>query len=125
MQLADHRIESVAESRAQYLLWSQGLPPFEPQYEVRDANGHVVARLDFALPQLGVFLEIDGRAKYFDRPDGKRLEQVLFEEREREKLVCRLTGWVCIRISWADLARPGRLAREIRAVLASRRTPAV
>jgi hypothetical protein len=125
LQLADHRIESVAESRALYFLWSQSLPAFEPQYEVRDTDGRVVARLDFALPELGVFLEIDGRAKYVDRRDGKSLEQVLFEEREREKLVCRLTGWVCLRISWADLGRPGRLAREIRAVLSSRRTRVV
>jgi hypothetical protein len=124
LTLADHRIESVAESRAQHLFWAQGLPRFEPQCEVRDGVGRLVARVDFALPELGVFLEIDGRSKYFERRGSKSLEQVLFEERQREKLICRLTGWICIRISWADLACPERLAREIRAVLATRRTTA-
>jgi hypothetical protein len=123
MALADSRIESVAESRALHMFWAQGLPKPVPQYEVRDSRGRVVARVDFALPELGVFFEIDGRVKYFEPRQGKPMEQVLYEEREREKLVCRLTGWICIRITWADLAQPDRLAREIRAVLASRRTP--
>jgi hypothetical protein len=122
--LADPRVESVAESRAQHMFWSQGLPKPEPQYEILDPQGRVVARVDFALPDLGAFYEIDGGVKYFQRRDGKSMEQVLFEERQREKLICRLTGWICIRITWADLARPQRLAREIRALLAARRTPA-
>jgi hypothetical protein len=120
LRLADRRIESVGESRTQYMLWSQGLPRFEPQVEIRDLNGRFVARVDFALPELGVFLEFDGRIKYDNLPAGKTLDQVLREEREREKLICRLTGWVCIRISWKDLENPARLAREIRAILASR-----
>ena len=121
LQLADPRIESVGESRTCHFLWRHGLPRFEPQYQVRDANGRVIARLDFALPELGVFLEFDGQVKYDNLPPGKTLAQVLREEREREKLICRLTGWVCIRISWKDLERPERLAHEIRTILASRR----
>jgi hypothetical protein len=35
-------------------------------------------------------------------------------------LVCLLTGWVCIRVTWEDLNRPEQLARRIRAVIASR-----
>jgi hypothetical protein len=121
LKLADPRIESVGESRTCHFLWKQGLPWFEPQYEIRDSTGRLVARVDFALPELGVFLEFDGRVKYDQLPPGKTLTQVLREEREREKLVCRLTGWVCIRISWKDLEHPGRLAHEIRTILASRR----
>ena len=122
LALADGRIESVGESRTSYLLWSQGLPRFEPQVKVRDHTGRVVARVDFALPEFGVFLEFDGRIKYDQLPSGKTLEQVLREEREREKLICRLTGWVCIRIGWRDLENPERVAHEIRAILASRRS---
>jgi hypothetical protein len=125
LRLADTRIESVAESRASHMFWSQALPYAEPQYKIRDGSGRVVARVDFAIPELGVFFEIDGRVKYLQRRRGKSLEQVLIEEREREKLICRLTGWVCIRITWADLAHPTRLAREIRAILRSRRTTAL
>jgi hypothetical protein len=122
--LADPRIESVGESRTAYMLWSQHLPYFEPQYKIRDASGRVVARVDFALPSLGVFLEFDGKQKYLEFRGEKSLDQVLLEERQRERLVCRLTGWVCIRITWADLAYPERLAREIRSVLLSRRPTA-
>ena len=121
LRLADPRIESAGESRTWHFLWKQGLPRFEPQYEIRDSNGRVIARVDFALPELGVFLEFDGNVKYNNLPPGKTLAQVLREEREREKLICRLTGWVCIRISWKDLERPERLAHEIRSILASRR----
>jgi hypothetical protein len=122
--LADPRIESVGESRTAYMLWSQGLPYFEPQYKIRDSNGRVVARVDFALPNLGVFLEFDGMQKYLELRGEKSLDQVMLEERQRERLVCRLTGWVCIRITWADLAHPERIAREIRSVLLSRRPTA-
>ena len=119
--LADHRVESVAESLFVHLAWTQALPRMEPQYAIRDRFGSVVARVDFALPELGVFFEIDGRVKYENLPAGQSLEQVLKQERDREKLVCRLTGWVCIRITWRDLMQPERLAREIREVLRSRR----
>ena len=81
--------------------------------------------MDFALPELGVFLEFDGRVKYDNLPPGKTLAQVIREEREREKLICRLTGWVCIRISWKDLDNPTRLAHEIRSILVSRRSAPV
>jgi hypothetical protein len=33
-------------------------------------------------------------------------------------MICGLTGWRCIRITWADLLNPGRTAARIRAVLA-------
>ena len=35
-----------------------------------------------------------------------------------EDLVRELTGWICIRVTWADLADPARLAARIRAALA-------
>ena len=122
--IADARIESVGESRTAYVIWSQRLPKFEPQYKIRDATGVVVARVDFAAESLGVFLEFDGRVKYLQDRQGRTLEEVLFEERRREALICSITGWVCVRITWADLANPGRLARRIRAAIDSRRTTA-
>ena len=44
----------------------------------------------------------------------------LLREKRREEQICALTGWVCIRITWEDLARPRLLARRIRRLLASR-----
>lgn len=115
LRLADHRIESVAESRFVFLAWNQHLPAPEPQLEIADANGVVRARVDFAWPEYGVFLEVDGRVKYekYLRP-GESVVDVVLREKKREELVCRLTGWRCLRVDWADLENPVRTARWIR-----------
>ena len=77
--------------------------------------------MDFAWPELGVFLEFDGREKYTRyRLPGESLEDYLMREKERAELVCLLTGWTCLRISWADLFRPELLAVRIRGVMAAR-----
>ena len=123
LRLCDAAIESVGESRAWFMFWQQGLPRPVPQVEVRDESGNVIARLDFAWPDLGVFLEFDGREKYTRyRRAGETLEDFLMREKRREERVCQLTGWVAIRISWADLEDPARLARRIRRILDSRRS---
>jgi hypothetical protein len=68
-----------------------------------------------------VFLEIDGRLKYEHfRREGETLEQFLMREKRREELICQLTGWICIRLTWADLEHPVRTARRIRRVLEGR-----
>lgn len=118
LRLADHRIESVGETRTFFLCWRHGLPAPVPQYAVRDASGHEFARLDFAWPELGVWLEFDGKAKYsrHARP-GEDAADVVFREKKREDRIRELTGWRCIRLTWADLASPERTAARIRAVL--------
>jgi hypothetical protein len=63
-RLADHRIESVAESRAFHLFWREHLPRPEPQVEVYDEAGRLVGRIDFAWIAHGVFAEMDGKLKY-------------------------------------------------------------
>lgn len=121
LALADARMESVAESRTFYMCRQQGLPRPEPQVAVLDERGHVVARVDFAWPEHGVFLEFDGRVKYErHRREGETLEQFLMREKKREESICMLTGWVCLRISWADLHTPVLTAARIRRVLESR-----
>lgn len=118
LRLADPRIESVGEARTLHLCFSQQLPRPVPQMEIRDANGDIVARVDFAWPELGVFLEFDGRVKYEKLlKEGERASDVVIREKAREELICRLTGWRCIRITWADLADPVRTAALIRRIL--------
>ena len=120
-RLADHRIESVAESRAFYFFWREHLPRPEPQVEVYDEDGRLVGRMDFAWASDGVFAEMDGKLKYLTmRRDGETLDEFLLREKRREAQICALTGWVCIRITWEDLARPRLLARRIRKILESR-----
>ena len=121
LRLSDPRFESVGESRTYYLCFREQLPMPEPQYVVRDDSGRIVGRVDFAWPELGVFLEFDGNVKYekFLR-EGERPSDVVVREKEREQEICRITGWRCIRISWADLAHPARTAAMIRRALAPR-----
>ncbi|NYE36820.1 hypothetical protein F4692_001953 [Nocardioides cavernae] len=121
VHLADGRLESVGEDRFSYLVHRQGLPRPEPQHEVFDEHGTLVAYLDFAWPEVGVFVEFDGRVKYEKhRREGESLADFVMREKKREELVCLLTGWTCIRVTWADLARPELLAARIRKVLAAR-----
>lgn len=117
--LADKRCESVGESRTLNLCWEQHLPRPEPQHEVRDRDGNVVARVDFAWPRLGVFLEFDGKVKYLKhRREGESIVDCVLREKRREEMVCRLTGWRCVRLIWADLYHPARTAARIREVFA-------
>lgn len=111
LRLMDHRIESVGESRTSYLMWRAGLPVPVPQFEVRDHRGAIVARLDFALPEHKVWIEFDGKEKYLQHlREGEKPGDAVFREKKREDLVRRLTGWRCIRITWADLEHPVRTA---------------
>ena len=120
--MADGRLESVAETRTAFLCHEQRLPRPEPQVVVHDETGYEFARVDFAWVRHGVFLEFDGRIKYeYLRRPGETLEAFLMREKRREERICQLTGWVCIRISWADLENPVATATRIRRLLDSRR----
>ncbi|TYL45288.1 hypothetical protein FXB39_19000 [Nocardioides sp. BGMRC 2183] len=119
LRLVDPRIESVGETRLSYLLWREHFPRPVSQFEVYDGED-LVAQLDFALPELGVWIEFDGRVKYekYRRP-GESIADVVVREKGRENRVCELTGWRCLRVTWADLARPDLLARRLRDLIDS------
>jgi hypothetical protein len=120
-RLSDGRLESAAESRALHLIWRHHLPRPVPQLAIYDERGRLIGIVDFAWPEQGVFLEVDGRQKYsLFRREGESLEDFLMREKRREELICRVTGWVCVRITWADLATPELTARRIRRILESR-----
>jgi hypothetical protein len=122
LAMADHRPESVAETRAMWLCHEHRLPRPVPQVPILDERGREFARVDLAWPSYGVFLEVDGRLKYeMHRREGETLEQFLMREKRREEQICQLTGWVCVRLTWADLENPIRTAARIRRVLDSRR----
>jgi len=114
-RLATEKPESVGENRSWFLFWRQGLPLPEPQYEIRDEHGNVIARVDFAWPELRVFVEFDGRIKYEPASDGESPTAIVLREKRREERICEMTGWRCIRITWADLYHPERTAARIRA----------
>jgi hypothetical protein len=75
--------------------------------------------LAIAWPELKVFLEFDGKEKYLKfRREGESVVDAVLREKKREERICRLTGWRCIRITWADLYRPAETIADIRSVLA-------
>jgi hypothetical protein len=117
LRLADGRIESIGETRFFYMCWAQGLPLPIPQYKIYDGHGRVVAIVDFAWPELGLFVEFDGKIKYKapDR-DGETVVDVVLREKKREELVCRITDWRCLRVVWPDLYRPEHTAATIRSL---------
>ena len=119
ISLADGRRASVGESRTSHLLWGSGLPMPEPQVHVYDERGDLVGIVDFAWPELKVFLEFDGKEKYLKfRREGESVVDAVLREKKREERICRLTGWRCIRITWADLYRPAETIAYLRSVLA-------
>lgn len=123
LQRAQPLCESVGESRFWHLCHVLNLPIPEPQFIVRDSTGEVVARLDFAWPELGVFVEFDGMTKYHRPFDGESLIDAVLREKAREDHVRELTGWRCVRVTWADLSdRPRLEARLRRAFAAAKRT---
>ena len=117
LRLANGKCESVGESRTWYLCWRQHLPMPQPQYIIKDRWGLEFARVDFAWPELKVFLEFDGKSKYLKylKP-GESVTDAVLREKKREELICELTGWRCLRITWADLYHPERVAARIRAL---------
>ncbi|WP_148613232.1 type IV toxin-antitoxin system AbiEi family antitoxin domain-containing protein [Nocardioides rubriscoriae] len=115
LRQVDGRAESVGETRLRYLCWAQRLPAPQVNYEIRDASGRVVARVDLAWPELGVFVEFDGMMKYGRLlKDGESVKDAVVREQRREEMICGLTGWVCVRVVWADLERPVATADRIR-----------
>lgn len=119
---ADPRISSIGEGRSWHLFFEHRIPRPELQVEVLDDNGLLIGIVDFLWRDPGVFMEFDGRVKYaVHRRPGETLEQYLMREKRREEAICAATGWVCIRITWADLSRPVTTARRISRLLESRR----
>ncbi len=114
VRLVREGANSVGESLGRHLCWEQHLPEPRLQFEVYDDHGILVGRTDFAWPDFGVFGEFDGLGKYgrLRRP-GETIEQAVIREKRREDLLRELTGWLMIRMIWAELFRPEETARRI------------
>jgi hypothetical protein len=123
LRLAHPKIESIGEGRTYFMCFRHSIPMPEPQVEIPDGFGQIVARVDFAWPQFKVFLEFDGKIKYQKLlKEGESVTDVVLREKKREEMICRLTGWRCIRITWADLENPAATVAMIKRELA--RAPA-
>jgi hypothetical protein len=115
LRRATDACESVGESRFWHLCAAFGLPTPVPQFAITDGTGHTRYRLDFAWPEMGVFAEFDGKIKYTaPLKPGESPADVVFREKRREDEIRELTGWICVRITWADLADPVALVARVR-----------
>lgn len=112
LAFADPMSESPGESLARDIIARLRFPAPVLQFPVQTVRG--TYRFDFAWPDLRAALEFDGKSKYFDY---KPTAQVIYEEREREKLLTE-QGWRILRIGWKDLfderGMKGRLLRLLR-----------
>ncbi|NHA66674.1 type IV toxin-antitoxin system AbiEi family antitoxin domain-containing protein [Phycicoccus flavus] len=106
----DGRRESVGESRCALDLAVAGIVA-TPQVDVRDDDGELVGRVDFLVEGTHVIVEFDGKVKY-----GSGDPAVLWAEKRREDRLRRL-GYVVVRVTWADLEHPGRVAARVRAAI--------
>ncbi|HEY3096691.1 MAG TPA: DUF559 domain-containing protein [Acidimicrobiia bacterium] len=100
---------SILETRFRQLLRRAGLPSPVSQYEVYDGD-EFIARVDFAYPELGVVIEVDGEERHAGRSSRK-----FDAQRERRLVVLRLR---VLRFHWDDVHKnPEAVARDVRAVL--------
>jgi hypothetical protein len=117
LRFGDGRADGIGESRSRCALEAAGLPTPELQWEVRSAAGDFLGRVDFAWPELGVVGEFDGRVKYsrYLKPGQSASDAVIAEKLREDRI--RSTGLWVVRWTWADLARFGPIADELRARL--------
>ncbi len=82
----DPSLESVLEEEALPHLLKLGLGDLVRQYEVRDREGRLLARLDFACVRLRLAIEVDGWASHSDpvaRSRDSRRDRLLTAEGDR------------------------------------------
>lgn len=108
---ADPLPESPGESRGRVRIAQAGLPEPVLQAEIRDTTGRFVGRTDFLFEGQRTIGEFDGRIKYRGRVAGQSLEDVLWQEKEREDKL-RSLGYEVVRFVWDDLDRSPTWLRQ-------------
>jgi very-short-patch-repair endonuclease len=103
--------ESVLEDLFRQLVHDAGLPDPQPQVQIRDVIGRVVARVDFAYPEHRLAIELDGFRFHSDRESFVR-------DRARQNAVLS-TGYRLLRYTARDLRQsPVRVVAEVSRFLA-------
>ncbi|SER69288.1 hypothetical protein SAMN05216199_0902 [Pedococcus cremeus] len=113
LSVVDARAESPGESLSRLLLTGLGWP-VSSQVDIYDAAGFV-GRVDFLVGER-VVVEFDGLVKY----EGAGGREALAREKRREDRL-RAAGYEVVRLTWADLRAPERVARPVRQAMARTR----
>lgn len=104
--------ESPGETRTRLLLRDLDLgEDVRSQVSLYDGDGDFVARVDFLVGER-VVVEFDGLVKY--AAGGGR--EAVIDEKRREDAI-RALGYLVVRLTWADLERPGRVGALVRRAL--------
>lgn len=104
---------SEAEQRMSRLLRRSGVGPWVPNFPLRDADGRVLAEIDFAHVGLRIAIEVDGRAFHSDRTS--------FERDRWRQNVLTVGGWLVLRFTWEQITqRPHEVIAIIQAAIAQR-----
>lgn len=88
----------------------------EPQYRIVDADGSVVARVDFAIPSVRLAIEAHSREFHF----GPRAESL---DEQRDVRLATL-GWEVIYVGWHQAKQPADVAAAVAGVVRARRPSA-
>jgi hypothetical protein len=100
--------ESLLETLMVQLIRPAELPPPTRQVRVCGEGGELIARVDLAWPELGVFIELDGE-HHKDQP---------VHDANRQTRVAAETGWLCGRFAWTEVVRtPETSARRVRKLI--------
>ncbi len=122
IRLTRNGAQSVAETLARHLMWTQHLPEPQLQFKVYDENGVLVGITDFAWPDHGLLGEFDGKIKYGRLlKDGETASDVIVREKDREDRLREVTRWLMIRYVWDDLFTPEVTAARTRRQMGIRR----
>jgi very-short-patch-repair endonuclease len=109
VDLCDPFTDSVLESVLRMLLSEHGMRPQVTQFEFR-ARGVLMARADFAWPDLRVIVQADGFGYHSDRKT--------FLKDLRFGNFCTITGWRLLRYGWEHVFHePSYVLRATRKVL--------
>lgn len=101
---------SLFERKFLQFLRRRSLPIAARQVPIHDSSGNLVARVDFAYPDMKIAIECDGKKHHFGRGDWER-------DVERRSRLAAL-GWLVIHVSWDMLVnRPDELEALIRGAL--------
>jgi len=104
LEMADPKCDSVGETRTRLLLRDLGYDVLS-QISIVDNHDSFVGRVDF-LVNKRIVVEFDGLQKYAGA-DGRA---ALAQEKRREDRL-RALGYIVVRLVWADLDHPDRIAR--------------
>jgi len=92
--------ESELETRYLQLIRTADLPPPQRQYQVRDAAGRCLWRLDVCWPEARLWVELDGRGTH------AQPAAVLSDRHRQNELAVRLQ-WAPLRFTWDDVTVRG------------------